>query len=32
MIEGPTSIFTSGGIFQKYLPWKSATIPSGMYC
>jgi hypothetical protein len=30
--RGPTSILTSAGIFQKYLPSKSAIIPSGIYC
>src|SRR6266851_2236585 len=29
---GPTSISKSAGIFQKYLPSNSATIPSGMNC
>src|SRR6266851_3960620 len=29
---GPISIWTSDGIFQKYLPSKSAIIPSGMNC
>src|SRR6266851_4184237 len=29
---GSTSISTSAGIFQKYLPSNNATIPSGMNC
>src|SRR6202022_2985924 len=32
MIAGPTSILTSDGIFQKYCPPNSQTIPSGMNC
>src|SRR5258708_27499802 len=32
IIVGPTSILTSAGIFQKYCPPNSQTIPSGMNC
>src|SRR6266852_4403396 len=32
MIVGPTSILTSDGIFHKYFPSNSQTIPSGMNC